>query len=164
MHATFKKIISGALLCVLIACTLCGCQGNPKNFTVDTMTITLTDNFRQSKMNEYDAYIVSDDVTFSAKSENASDLEYQGYEIANLEGYAKEICTLNSISSDKLQQRDDYYYFTNIDTVSGARYSYTHCMFQNGSNYWICEFVCKAKAFDKLEDSILQWADSITFE
>ena len=76
-----KKITHGLLLVVLTACLLCGCENNPKNFTVGTMTITLTDNFKESRMNGFDAYIVSDDVTFYVKTENSSDLEYQGYEI-----------------------------------------------------------------------------------
>ena len=61
------------------------------------MTITLTDTFKESKMSGFDAYFVSDDVSFSVKTENASDLEYQGYEIAGLKDYAKEICSLNGI-------------------------------------------------------------------
>ena len=156
MRSKSRKITLGLCLIVLTACILCGCSGNPKNFTVGTMTITLTDNFKQSKMNGFDAYIVSD--------ENASDLEYQGYEISGLRDYAKEICNLNSISTDKLVQRNSYYYFSNTQTVSGAKYTYLHCMFQQGNNYWICEFVCKHRVYDKLEKSMLQWADSITFE
>lgn len=38
-----------------------------QNFTVGTMTITLTDNFKESKMSGFDAYFVSDDVSFSVK-------------------------------------------------------------------------------------------------
>ena len=164
MYSNAKKYTLGLFFILIAACTLCGCKGNPKNFTVDTMTITLTDSFKESKMDGFKAYIVSDDVTFSVKTENASDLEYQGYEIAGLKDYAKEICGLNNISSDKLEQRNNYYYFSNSQTVSGAKYTYLHCMFQQGSNYWICEFVCKARQFDSLEASMLKWADSITFE
>lgn len=93
-------------------------QRQSQNFTVGTMTITLTDNFKESKMSGFDAYFVSDDVSFSVKTENASDLEYQGYEIAGLKDYAKEICSLNGISTDKLVQRNNYYYFSNTQTVS----------------------------------------------
>ena len=67
MRSKSKKITLGLCLIVLTACLLCGCSGNPKNFTVDTMTITLTDNFKESKMSGFDAYFVSDDVSFSVK-------------------------------------------------------------------------------------------------
>lgn len=164
MRSKIKKITLGLCLTILTACMLCGCNSSPKNFTVGTMTITLTDNFKESKMNGFDAYIVSDDVTFSVKTENASDLEYQGYEISGLKDYSKEICKLNNISSDKLMQRNSYYYFSNTATVSGAKYTYLHCMFQQGNNYWICEFVCKHRNYNNLEASMLQWADSITFQ
>lgn len=152
------------LLIALTAVLLCGCGSNPKNFTVNDMTITLTDAFKQSKMNDFDAYIVSEDVTFSIKIENASDLEYQGYEIAGLEDYANEICALNGIKTENLKQRGQYYYFSNSATISGAKYTYLHCMLKHNSNYWICEFVCKAKDYKSLEETMLQWADSIVFK
>lgn len=162
-----RKVIKTSTILLLIALLstfLYGCSSNPKNFTVDEMTITLTEDFRQSKMSGFDAYIVSDDVTFSVKIENSSDLEYQGYEIANLKDYADEICALNDIDTGNLQQRGQYYYFSNSATVSGAKYTYLHCMLKYNSDYWICEFVCKAKDFKNLEESMLEWADSIVFE
>ena len=58
MRSKSKKITLGLCLIVLTACLLCGCSGNPKNFTVGTMTITLTDNFKESKMSGFDAYFV----------------------------------------------------------------------------------------------------------
>ena len=48
--------------------------------------------------------------------------------------------------------------------LSGAKYTYLHCMLKEGNNYWICEFVCKHRSYDSLEKSMLQWADSITFD
>lgn len=164
MYTKKAKKLYGMLIAVFIGCFLSGCQNNPKNFTISTMTITLDDSFKESKMSGFDAYIVSDAVTFSVKTENASDLEYQGYEISGLTDYAEEICALNNIASDKLTKREDYYYFSNSQTVSGAKYTYLHCMFQKNSNYWICEFVCKARDYNALESTMLQWADSIVFE
>ena len=58
MRSKSKKITLGLCLIVLTACLLCGCSGNPKNFTVGTMTITLTDTFKESKMSGFDAYFV----------------------------------------------------------------------------------------------------------
>ena len=53
MRSKSKKITLGLCLIVLTACLLCGCSGNPKNFTVGTMTITLTDTFKESKMSGF---------------------------------------------------------------------------------------------------------------
>lgn len=164
MRRKAKKKAVGLLVLALTAILLYGCSKNPKNFTVDEMTITLTEDFKKSKMNDFDAYFVSDDVTFSIKIENASDLEYQGYEIANLKDYANEICALNGIKTENLKQRNQYYYFSNSATVSGAKYTYLHCMLKNNSDYWICEFVCKARDYKNLEETMLKWADSIVFE
>lgn len=150
------------LALLLLSCfLLTGCKGNPKNFTSGDITITLTENFSESKMNGFDAYIVSDDLTFSAKEETVSNLEMAGYEISDLKGYATEIITLNGKSAKDLKQRDNYYYFVNDSTVKGASYTYVHCMFQAKSSYWICEFVCKSKDYKHLKSDILDWADTI---
>lgn len=112
-------------------------------------------------MNGFDAYYVSEYVIFSAVEETEEDLQYAGYEITNLSGYCSEILSQNNVSPDKLTSRGNYYYFTSTAVKSGAKYTYVHCMFQGHSSYWICEFVCKTKDYNKYEDEILEWADSI---
>ncbi len=156
-----------AVLSVLLICmagALCACGHKPKNFTELNLTITLTDAFRVTKNNNFDIYISSDDVVFSAVQETAQELEYAGYEIQSLKDYCEEILSLNSTSKDALKSRNNYYYFTNTRTVDKAKYTYVHCMFENGDSFWICEFACKSKNFNRLEDKILAWADSITFQ
>lgn len=153
------------LLCITILSMLClcGCKSDPKTFVLDNFSITLTQEFSKSQMSEFDAYIVSEDVIFSAKCETNSELEFAGYEIASLQDYAKEICSLNSVSTNDLTERNGYYYFTNSATVSGASYTYLHCMFAQENRYWIFEFVSKTKHFERQQDDMLAWADSITF-
>lgn len=157
------KLLSMVLLCVCTLTLLCGCQANPKNFSVSNMTITLTDNFEIGKADIFDIYIKSDDVIFTAVEETTSELEYAGYEISSLADYADEIAKLNNAKSTSLQTRNNYKYFVSKNTVSGASYTYVHCILKNADSYWVCEFACKTKNYDKLKDDILEWADSITF-
>ncbi|MCM1271979.1 MAG: hypothetical protein NC225_06360 [Clostridium sp.] len=155
------------ILFVLLICMaglLCACGHQPKNFTELNLTITLTDAFHVEKNNSFDIYIESDDVVFSAVQETTHELEYAGYEIQSLRDYCDEIISLNSASKDSLKTRNNYYYFTNTRTVDKAKYTYVHCMFQQGDSFWICEFACKSKNFNRLEEKILSWADSITFQ
>ena len=154
-----KYIFLSTLLIFVFSIT--GCGSNPKNFTTGKITITLTDDFHEEELSYFDAYYESEKVLFSAVEETNEELELSGYEIASLNDYCSQIAELNGVAIDSIAKRGDYYYFTNKATVSGANYTYVHCMFKSGSSYWVCEFVCKSKDYDKLEDSIFKWADSI---
>lgn len=159
-----KKRVLPAVVLLCSLCFLCGCAANPKNFSLSGLTITLTDDFEVGKANAFDIYIKSEDVIFTAVEETTSELEYAGYEISSLSDYADEIIKLNSASSSSLQTRNDYKYFVTKKTVSGASYTYVHCIFKNADAYWVCEFACKTKNYDKLDDKILSWADTIKFD
>ncbi len=158
-----QKYILFILVSVFIMGTLSGCADNPKTFTQQELTITLTDAFKSEKRSGFDVYLSSENVVFSAVQETSQELELAGYEISSLNDYCQEILSLNNTPKDKLISRNNYYYFTNSKTVDGAKYTYVHCMFTFADSYWICEFVCKSKHYDRLEDKILSWADSITF-
>lgn len=159
---TKKILLIFTMVGLLMGLTACG--ANPKNFTCRDLTITLTDDFIEKEMTGFDAYYNSERVLFSAVEETEEELQYAGYEIANLKGYCLEILNQNGVSVDALSQRGDYYYFTHTAVKNGAKYTYVHCMFEGHNSYWICEFVCKTKDYKDLEDQILKWADSITIK
>lgn len=161
-----KKVKRSLLLVSMLTMLLviAGCDANPKNFTCKGLTITLTDDFQEKKMNGFDAYYSSEYVIFSAVEETDEVLQNAGYEITNLEGYCSEILSQNNVSSNELIKRGDYYYFTNSAVKSGAKYTYVHCMFEGRNSYWICEFVCKAKDYNEYKKDILEWADSIVID
>ena len=154
-----------ALLMICISCTLLlsGCSGDPKNFTVNGLTITLTKAFSEGKADRFDVYLKSDDVIFTAVEETSDELESLGYEIASLDDYAAELVKLNNKTAGDLVARSNYKYFLTTGTNSGASYTYVHCIFKESDSYWVCEFACKSKNYDKLEKKILKWADTIVF-
>lgn len=159
-----KKLSILILLLVSIMTLLTGCGSSPKNFTVSDLTITLNSNFTESKSANFDVYIKSDNVVFTAVAETMHDLETAGYEISSLNDYCLEIMDLNKTPSSELKKRNNYYYFTNTKTTSGANYTYVHCMFESSTSYWVCEFVCKTKHFKHYEEQIYKWADSIVIK
>lgn len=156
-----KKLSLLVLLLSLFMLLACGCASDPKNFSEEDLTITLTKSFESSHHQGFDIYLESDDVIFSAVRESATDLEYAGYEITSLNDYSIEIAELNGCSQSTLNKRNDYYYFTTSNITSDANYTYVHCMFAGKDAYWICEFVCKTKNYDRFKDKIFKWADSI---
>lgn len=160
----FKSLKASLVLClifVMLVCTLTGCTPNPKNFSTTKITITLDDSFEQYSSDNFDLYIKSEDVGFSAKEETAQELEMAGYELISLSDYANEILALNGSKNIKLQQRDDYYYFVTSQTANGAKYTYIHCMFEGDDSFWVCQFVFKSKDHKRLADDVFAWADSI---
>lgn len=159
-----KKYTVLPLLLSFILLFACGCASEPKNFSEQDLTITLTKGFESSQHHGFDIYIESDDVIFSAVRESDESLEYAGYEIASLNDYSAEIAELNGTSQSSLNKRGGYYYFTTTEQTSDANYTYVHCMFAGKGAYWVCEFVCKTKNYKRLEDTIFKWADSIIIE
>lgn len=166
MNKSTYKHVKKVIMIVLLAATLLSlsaCSDSPKNFTFEELTVTLTSEYKESSKKDFDMYISSDDVIFSAVKQTTSELDAAGYEIFSLNDFCLEICERNKVASSRLVGRNNYYYFTNSNTVSGAKYTYVHCMFQNKDDYWICEFVCKTKNYERLKSDIMSWADSITF-
>lgn len=160
----FRQILILITTTMFLSGLLAGCSANPKNFTVGNLTITLTIDFKEVSSTAFDVYLSSNDVVFSALAESYKDLEYAGYEIGSLNDYCLEIIDLNNTPKSSLVERNNYFYFTNTNTVSGVKYTYVHCMFQGTQSYWICEFVCKSKDYKKLKDKILGWADTIEID
>lgn len=160
---SYKRTLFLYIAVLLLPALLTGCSANPQNFTVGSITITLTEDFKELQSQNFDVYLTSDDVAFSAVEETEEELEYAGFEIASLNDYCIEIAELNKIPRSSLVQRDSYYYFTNTKTISGAKYTYVHCMFNEGNSYWVCEFVCKTKDYNRLKERMLEWADTIEF-
>lgn len=156
-----KHSVCICLMLLLMMSTLTGCSPNPKNFSTTKITITLDDSFEQYKSDNFELYIKSEDVGFSAKEETEQELELAGYEILSLVDYANEILELNGSKDIKLIQRDDYYYFVTTQTANGAKYSYIHCMFEGDNSFWVCQFVFKSKDHKRLAEDVFNWADSI---
>ena len=164
MRTKIKKSLYTVLVFVLCVTSLTGCNSTPKNFTYNNLTVTLNKSFKEESHANFDLYAASENVIFSAVEETEEELEYSGYTIVNLKAYCEEILILNGVSNDELKQRNNYYYFVNKRTVSGASYTYVHCMYYGSGSYWICEFVCKTKNYKNYKDKIFNWADSVTIK
>jgi hypothetical protein len=158
-----KRIVL-LFVCAGMMGILCGCYSNPKNFSKAGMTIMLTTEFEEGSAEAFDVYLKSEDVIFAATEETTDELERAGYEINSLADYADEILNLKGASKNDLQVRNDYRYFVTTDTVSGASYTYVRCIFKADDAYWVCEFACKTKNYNRFSDKILDWADTIKFD
>ncbi len=164
MKKSKYKLLSFLLIFIFCLTALTGCSNDPKNFSYGALTVTLNKTFSESKSDAFNLYVKSENVIFSVVEESEENLEFSGYTITNLKGYCDEILLLNDVPQSELKQRNDYYYFVNQKTISGASYTYVHCMYYGSGSYWICEFVCKTKNYDKYKKRIFKWADSVTIQ
>ncbi|MBR4515149.1 MAG: hypothetical protein IKO61_09720 [Lachnospiraceae bacterium] len=152
------------ILLVLFLVLLTGCKANPKDFHSNGLSITLTSDFKERKMNEYTVYLIGSDVSFTAKEETNDSLIRNGYNISTLEDYCAALINMNGQRSSDVNRRGNYYYFVNEVTTDGTNYTYVNCMLKGSNSYWLCKFIVKADNYDKYKENIFAWADTITVE
>ncbi len=165
MVSTKYKGIPAILLAFLFVMTLLtGCKANPKDFHVNGLSITLTSDFTESKMNEFTVYIKGSSVSFTANEETSDSLIRNGYNISTLEDYCAAVINKNGQRSSDMNKRGDYYYFVNEAENGGTSYTYINCMLKGSASFWICKFVVRSDDYKKYRDDIFAWADTIKVE
>ena len=149
---------------VFMLAALAGCKSDPKDFHVNGLSITLTSDFTEKKMNEFTVYLNGSDCSFTANEETADSLMRNGYNISTLEDYCAAVINKNGQRSSDMNRRGNYYYFVNEVTTSGTTYTYVNCMLKGSASFWMCKFIVKSSNYDSYKDKIFAWADTIKVE
>ena len=157
-----KTVLFMALVFVLTV--FVGCKANPKDFHVNGLSITLTTDFTEKKMNEFTVYLNGSDCSFTANEETVDSLMRNGYNISTLEDYCAAVINKNGQRSSDMNQRGKYYYFVNEVTTGGTNYTYVNFMLKGSASFWICKFIVKSSNYDSYKDKIFAWADTIKVE
>lgn len=138
-------------------------QTRPKNFTYDGMTITLTNKFEKSYM---------EDGTLCFDSENVAvyvikDEDLEQYEIYTLEDYSEVLmlAEYNETPSARFHQSDGLTYieYTYTDPESKDKYHYLAYLYQSGDAFWELTFATYESDLAKYRPQIEEWAKSVTF-
>ena len=163
-----KKFITLAVLWLVIATSLCGCFrgimfipsndsiGEPKQFTKDGMTITLTDEFqeRPSKLG-FDAYYTSDFCGVVVLKEPFT-LE-EGLKDRSLETYIQNVIINNGHTNVKPKNIDGLWYYKSTSDTS-CNYSYTY---KGSDAFWIVQFICRPSDEVLYKDLFYLWAETV---
>lgn len=155
-----KRSLIALLLCAVMLLT-CACEfgkAKPKTFTAAGMTIELTEDFTEKDMLGFTAVYQSDDVLVFALKEEF-DILGDGM---NVDEYAQLVLDANKMDAD-IQHEGGHTYFTFEKTVSGKDMTYTAVLYKGEDAYWMIQFACLTSDYDKLNDTIFGYADSVEF-
>lgn len=152
-----KRNLIALLLCAVMLLA-CGCSAKPKTFTASGMSIELTEDFTEKEMVGFTAVYQSKDVfVFALKEE----FEILG-DSMDLDEYADLVLQANGMDAD-VKHDNGHTYFTFEKTVTGKDMTYTAVLFKADDAYWMVQFACLSSDYDKLEDTIFGYADSVEF-
>ena len=137
---------------------------DPKDFSSDGMTITLTDEFIKAGVEEYTvAYDSKNVAVFALKEEFSLADGFQNY---TLEQYGDLVIQNNNLSSSKIENIEGLtafeYEFTNPDTKD--TYKYFSFVYKTNDAFWIVQFATLTENVDEYSSKIFEWAKTISFE
>ena len=164
MKRTLKILICSLLLLTLVCAA--GCEAEPKTFTQNGFTITLTDEFEKADYGAYTAAYACEDMFLVALKEDFIYFEGEYGAHSSLMDYASLLIESNDIDA-KLTEEDGLVYYTydiyNFET-SELMYTFLAAVYKTEDAFWSVQFAVDAHRFEELKDDILVYARSVSFE
>ena len=158
-------IIAGAVFGYLITSNIFSKKSpEPKDFSSNGMTITLTYEFIQTDIENYTVAYDSKDVAVFALKESFTLVE--GFQDYTLEQYRNLVLQNNNLSSSKIKDKEGLtgfeYEFTNPDTKDV--YKYFSFVYKSNDAFWLVQFATLADNVDDYSSRIFNWAKTVSFE
>ncbi len=136
----------------------------PKDFSSDGMTITLTDEFVKTDIENCTVAYDSKNVAVFALKESFSLVD--GFEDYTLEQYGDLLLQNNNLSSFELEKIEGLtgfeYEFTNPDTKDICRYF--SFIYKAKDAFWLVQFATLTENADANKSRIIEWAKTVSFE
>lgn len=161
MKNILKRI---SVLCTVALLAICfvGCAfGAKKTFSKAGVTITLTDKFIEKELVSQTAYFESTEMVVTLLKEEFTLLV--GLENWTLKKYAETTISGNGLTAEVVETEKSYVYFEYEKTVSGNDYKYLATCHKADDAFWLIQFGCFSKNYDKLQEDMFKYADSVTF-
>ena len=134
-----------------------------KTFSSNGMTITLTDEFRETNLENYTVTYESDDVAVFALQEAFTLVD--GFEDYTLEEYADLVFVVNSLDSAELKTAEglNYFEYDFTDSQTNDVYQYFSYVYKTDDSFWMVQFATLEENAVKYSQQITEWAKSIEF-
>ncbi len=146
------------LLCAVLLCAAACGSAEPKTFTKEGMSITLTSDFRESAQEGFTVCYDSRKLAVLALKESYDLFASMGD--ITLEEYGQLVLSANSLDSS-LETENGLTFFSHDKYVNNTYYTY-HCfVFQGTDAFWLVQFACKTGDAEALKDTIFSYAKSI---
>ena len=134
-----------------------------KTFSADGMTITMTDEFKETEFEGFTATYESRDVALFVIKEPFTLAE--GIENITLEEYAGLIFKNNGIEPTEIKKEDGLTYFEYefLNPDLNETFSYFSFIFKTDDSFWLIQFATAKKNAEENRADILSWARSVSF-
>lgn len=162
------RVISIALLCA-VAFGLLSCekeQVGPKSvdFAYDGMTITLTDDFKQTEEEGFTVCFDSGAVVIFCLKEKFTLKD--GLNNMSVEEYTESVREVNSdLDSTDVVSEDGYAYmeysFNNL--ILGKTFRYMCTVFKTEDAFWMIQFSCEEFVYEHYKPKFASWAKTVRF-
>lgn len=142
-----------------------GCNPDKKDFSVDGMTITLTEEFKEmdEAAGEYNAAYGTDDVgVLVIKEEFTLAEDFGDY---TLDEYVDLVLYANNKSGITVKKEDGltYFEYEEKSDVNQLVYTYRIYVYKSNDAFWMLQFYSLKGDFDEYSDSFKTWASSVQF-
>lgn len=162
-----KRIL--ALMCTLVLALglLSGCSASLKTFDTGAgMTISLPSNFEAGDMAGQTAYYESPTVIVTVLKETFEDLNSYGLGLdadSEIADYAQILIDGYELDSG-LEEIDGVSCLKYENSDSGTDVSYLATVTKGPDAFWLVQFACEKKNYEKFESDFITWAKSMKFE
>lgn len=134
-----------------------------QDFTVDNMTITLNDTFRESDVEGFTQCYVNFNMGVSILKEGYSQYPIlEGYTLAE---YGEAVMWANDLLDSSLTPYEDFMYFTyTASDEEGTTFGYLATVHQSDDGFWLIQFSTVEEKYAESESQFLEWAGSVRFD
>ena len=133
----------------------------PQTFENAYFSITLTESFDTTTYDGFDACYESNDVLVLASRETFDGDEE--FAQLSLTEYGQLIIDANELGG-YVSGGDGLVYFSYTEKIDGDDYNYDVYLYKSDDAFWMIQFVTFADTTSLYQDSITQWAKSVTFQ
>ena len=164
MKKTLCRILLLTIAVLLLLTTAaCSRQGKTKVFTVEELSITLTDAFDEKNLLTQTAYYESEDMLVTVLRESDATLRSESLDPEmSAAQYAETVIEMNQINA-AVQTDGDLTYFAFRQEISGESCYYVAFIYKTESAFWMIQFVCEAGDAEELQPLIFSYAKNVTF-
>lgn len=137
----------------------------PKTFSSNGLTITLTDEFTLAKNEHYTFIFDSEAIDIPVLKENFSTLS-EGFAEKTLDEYIDILLEVNKLPALEKRHEDGlvYYEYTlrNSDDPTLA-YHFTNYVYKSDDAFWLVQFIVNERNIERFSNQITEFAKSVTF-
>lgn len=135
----------------------------PKQFSVEEMKITLTDEFMSLPMGDFDACYGTEDVAVLVLRDDFEIME--GLEDYTLEEYGELVLQTNGLYGiSELKTTENITYFEYESDIDGNEtYYYFSTILKSNNAFWNIQFAVPTEEAEYYISQFIEWAKTITF-